>query len=83
MVTKPDAGEFQIDNVAMTNLREIMNIRVQRGANFYLDHYLTRIKIKLITNKKERKLSIAKYNVDVDTKIQHQPKNTEELNKRA
>lgn len=39
--------EFQIDNVSMTNPKQIMQVKVQRGANFDFDHWLTRIKIKL------------------------------------
>lgn len=46
----PVLGEFQIDHVAIAynNQKEIMNVKVRKGANIETDHYLTTIKIRFI-----------------------------------
>lgn len=58
-------GEFQIDHVATTSPKEIMNVRVQKGANFDSDHYLTRIKVKPTPcNRRKKHLRIQKYRIE-------------------
>lgn len=50
-------GEFQIDHVAISypNFREIMNVQVRKGANVDSDHYLTRIKVRLIPKRQNKR----------------------------
>lgn len=46
----PLLGEFQLDHVAIKKKyhKDIQNVRVLRGANLDSDHYLSKIKIKII-----------------------------------
>ncbi|XP_067124356.1 craniofacial development protein 2-like [Centruroides vittatus] len=50
----PELGEFQIDHVAIfkQNQKEILNVKVKKGINFETNHYLTKIKTKLIPRRK-------------------------------
>ncbi|KAI5720012.1 hypothetical protein M8J77_000651 [Diaphorina citri] len=43
-------GEFQIDHVAISfnHQKEVMNVKVRKGANIETDHYLTSIKMNFI-----------------------------------
>lgn len=56
----PNIGEFQLDHVAIkkTYHKEIMNVRVLRGANLDSDHYLSKIKFKVIPKRKYIKQQI-------------------------
>lgn len=61
----PHLGEFQLDHVAIKRKfhKEIQNVKVLRGANLDSDHYLSKIKLKIIPNRKNRtnKLKIRNY----------------------
>lgn len=50
MSPNPLLGEFQLDHVAIKRKfhKEIQNVRVLRGANLDSDHYLSKVKLKII-----------------------------------
>lgn len=43
---------------------EVMNIRVQRGANSDSDHYMTRIQVKPIPDNNKKTTAVQKYTIE-------------------
>lgn len=79
----PSLGEFQLDHVAIKKIshKEIMNVRVLRGANLDSDHYLSKIKFKVIPNRKHSKKQIKgrKYSTEKILKSDEFTKATETI----
>lgn len=62
--SNPILGELQNDHIASTSPKEIKHVWVQWRANVDSDHYLTRIKIKHIPNKNNKKTpKVEKYRI--------------------
>lgn len=61
-------GEFQIDHVAISskNQKEILNVKVRKSFNVETDHYLTKIKTKLIPQSKRVKSTFKNKKFDID-----------------
>ncbi|XP_008485801.1 craniofacial development protein 2-like [Diaphorina citri] len=62
-------GEFQIDHVAIThcNQKEIMNVKVRKGANIETDHYLSTIKLNFLPQRKKQPQKQNTQRIDANT----------------